>query len=102
MNTNTDNPPAPARSPVRILIAEDSPLNQQVALKQLENLGYQADAVADGAQAVEAVTRLDYDVVLMDCQMPGTNGYDATMLIRQREQEWRPPARRVNGFTSLP
>jgi CheY-like chemotaxis protein len=86
MNTTTDSPPAPASKTVRILVAEDSPLNQQVALKQLENLGYQADAVADGSEAVEAQARNAYDIILMDCQMPGTNGYDATSLIRDREQ----------------
>lgn len=70
---------------MRILVAEDSPLNQQVALKQLEKLGYQASAVFDGSQAVEVHTRTPQDLILMDCQMPGTNGYDAAVLIRDRE-----------------
>jgi CheY-like chemotaxis protein len=80
-------PQTSAGPKARVLVAEDSPLNQQVALKQLEALGYAADGVADGSQAVEACARTPYAVVLMDCQMPGTNGYDATMLIRLREQE---------------
>ena len=87
MSANTDSPQNTAAKPVRVLVAEDSPLNQQVALKQLEKLGYPADAVADGAQAVEAHTRQPYDIILMDCQMPVTSGYDATQLIRVREQE---------------
>jgi len=81
MSTTTESPP----SVVRILVAEDSPLNQQVALKQLEKLGYQAEAVSDGSQAVETHTRTPQDLILMDCQMPGTNGYDATVMIRDRE-----------------
>lgn len=71
----------------RILVAEDSPLNQQIALKQLELLGYQASGVSDGDQAVQFHQRTPVDVILMDCQMPGINGYDATTLIRDREAE---------------
>lgn len=81
MSETTDAPGAAAR----ILVVEDSPLNQQIALKQLEKLGYQATAVSDGSQAVEAHAQSPQQVILMDCQMPGTNGYDATMMIRDRE-----------------
>ena len=87
MNTTADNPQTSAAKPVRILVAEDSPLNQQVALKQLEKLGYAADAVDDGSQALDAHTRKPYDIILMDCQMPGISGYEATWQIRNREQE---------------
>ncbi len=86
MNT-TENPPAATAKPVRILVAEDSPLNQQVALKQLEKLGYAADAVADGEQAIAAHKSTGYDIILMDCQMPGVNGFEATWLIRNGEKE---------------
>ena len=87
MKTTTDNLPATAAGPVRILVAEDSPLNQQVALKQLEKLGYTAEVVSDGDQAVEAHHRKPYDIILMDCQMPGMSGYEATWQIRNHESE---------------
>jgi len=87
MATAAENPQGRARKPVRILVAEDSPLNLQVALKQLEKLGYQADAAADGTQALEAVGRTAYDVILMDCQMPEMSGYEATWQIREQEKQ---------------
>ncbi len=68
-----------------VLVAEDNPINQRVAVRMLERLGYRAQVAANGYEAVAASARTAYAVILMDCQMPELDGFEATIAIRARE-----------------
>jgi signal transduction histidine kinase/CheY-like chemotaxis protein/HPt (histidine-containing phosphotransfer) domain-containing protein len=72
---------------VRILVVEDNPLNKEVLLDMLNTLGYRAKAVDDGLAVVPALAATTYDIVFLDCQLPGKDGYQVTAEIRRRERE---------------
>jgi len=93
VTTSTKTTSAPVTAPKRlgpsahILIVEDNATNQMLARRMVEKLGHRADTVANGREGVEATTRISYDLILMDCQMPEMDGYEATLAIRKAEAE---------------
>ena len=90
-------PAGPSGVRIHVLVAEDNQVNQKIAVAQLKKLGCSADVVANGHEVLEALPRVNYDLILMDCQMPEMDGYEATQTIRRREQDaaracrWRAP-----------
>ncbi len=88
------------RRGVRILLAEDNEINQKVALRILDKLGYRADVVKNGQDAVNVLKKTDYDLVLMDCHMPELDGYEATGMIRDPKTRVQNPKVPIIALTA--
>jgi signal transduction histidine kinase/CheY-like chemotaxis protein/HPt (histidine-containing phosphotransfer) domain-containing protein len=83
-----------------VLLAEDNPVNQEVAVNMLESFGCQVDVAATGQEAAEALAHIAYDVVLMDCQMPEMDGLAVTRIIREREMAAGPTRTPIIALTA--
>ncbi len=92
--------PQEPSAPRRILVADDNEINQVVACKFLQKLGYQVEVARSGKEAIESLARTSYDAVLMDCEMPEMDGYEATSLIRQQKSDHRLPIIALTGNAS--
>jgi two-component system, sensor histidine kinase and response regulator len=87
-------PTDPSRS-FHVLVAEDNPINQRVAVALLDRLGFQAEAVASGREVLQSIDHVAYDIILMDCQLPELDGFETTREIRRREQAEPASQRRI-------
>ena len=84
-NEITSRVPSEIRAALKLLLVEDDPVNQQVALRMIQRLGFQAHMASNGQRALEELAHASYNIILMDCQMPEMDGYAATREIRRRE-----------------
>lgn len=92
--------PEPSLSSFSILLAEDNPVNQKVAMRVLKHLGYEADIVGNGQEAIAAIADKAYDLILMDIQMPEMDGIQATKHIRDRESASQLPPIAIVAMTA--
>jgi signal transduction histidine kinase len=97
---NAAESPAMAPDDTRVLLVEDNAINQIVAVKQLERLGYEVDIANNGLDAIEAHRQRHYQIIFMDCQMPDMDGYEATKRIRQMESEQNLEPVRIIAMTA--
>ncbi|WGS47726.1 response regulator (plasmid) [Burkholderia sp. JSH-S8] len=95
-----DDGPPPGAVPARVLLVEDNPVNQQIALAMLEDTGYVVEVAENGREALERLAADRFDVVLMDCQMPLMDGFEATQWLRLREAETGAPRLPVIALTA--
>ena len=107
-STGSDRPPLLTRfkvaeaavKPFRLLLVEDNPTNQLVALAMLKKLGYRADVVSSGRDAIDTLTAFRYDLVLMDCQMPNLDGFETTERIRHSKDIASSPTLPIIAMTA--
>ncbi len=110
LGTSPEETPSPALGPdrpaperlahARVLVAEDNPVNQRVAVMILGTLGCRVDVAGNGREAVEMAKLLPYDVILMDCEMPELDGFGATQALRRQEADERKPRRTILAMTA--